>query len=151
MYVLLVFCFVCVFFVLQKCACFLFTKILRWLNPNKKEGSTGTAVLIDNKQTVWCANIGDSKAVLARLDSKNKNYDRKLNAIQISKDHNVLSLQEMKRIEKYGGYIANGRVNGSLEVTRSFGDPEFKKYGVVAIPRMLQHYTQKKTKKLQKK
>ena len=53
----------------------------------------------------------------------------------ISKDHTVLQLSEVKRIETCGGHIINGRVNGILEVTRCFGDTELKKQKlVIAAP-----------------
>ena len=31
------------------------------------------------------------------------------------------------------GQVTNGRVNGMIEVSRSFGDMQFKKYGVAAL------------------
>jgi serine/threonine protein phosphatase PrpC len=33
-----------------------------------------------------------------------------------------------------GGYITNNRVNGSLAVTRAFGDFFYKKSGVISVP-----------------
>ena len=45
---------------------------------------------------------------------------------QLSLDHNVTLATESARIERGGASIADGRVNGVLEVTRSFGDLEFK-------------------------
>ncbi len=97
----------------------------------KREGSTGTIVYIHNS-TVWCANVGDSKAVLARRSLKDPTS---LTSLQLTRDHSTLDLSEVKRVEACGAHVANGRVNGVLEVTRSFGDPEFKKVGVSAVPR----------------
>ncbi|ETO06970.1 Protein phosphatase 2C containing protein [Reticulomyxa filosa] len=97
----------------------------------KREGATGTLLFRDNN-TIWCGNVGDSKAVLARRDIENG----KLKPLQLSKDHTVLQLSEVRRVEACGGHVANGRVNGILEVTRSFGDPEFKKYGVISVPQI---------------
>ena len=39
-----------------------------------------------------------------------------------AQDHKAISVSERERIEKVGGRIEDGRVNGMLEVSRSFGD-----------------------------
>lgn len=39
---------------------------------------------------------------------------------------------EKERILNMGGSIEGGRVNGVLQVTRSFGDLHLKKYGIIA-------------------
>jgi serine/threonine protein phosphatase PrpC len=64
--------------------------------------------------TAWC---GDSRAVLANKGS----------SIQLSKDHKPSHVLERERIEKAGGIVAFGRVNGSLAISRAFGDFELKK------------------------
>ena len=45
-------------------------------------------------------------------------------------DHNPLVAAERKRIEAAGGTVEGGRVCGSLEVSRSFGDLRLKGKGV---------------------
>ena len=40
----------------------------------------------------------------------------------------------MSRIRGQGGIVFNKRVFGSLMLTRSFGDKEFKQYGVLSEP-----------------
>ena len=103
------------------------------INNNKfknDNGSTGTIILlyrdISNPLTkvLICANIGDSKGFLI-----NKNAIK-----QITKDHNCENAAEVKRIKSNEGLIFQGRVFGSLMLTRSFGDKEYKKYGVMATP-----------------
>lgn len=48
--------------------------------------------------------------------------------MSLSFDHKPTDKAELKRIEKAGGHVnAKGRVNRSLNVSRGFGDLEFKK------------------------
>ena len=103
------------------------------INNNKfknNNGSTGTIILIYRDinrpliKTLICANIGDSKGFII-----NKNSIR-----QITKDHNCDNANEVKRIKSSGGLIFQGRVYGSLMLTRSFGDKEYKQCGVMASP-----------------
>ena len=51
----------------------------------------------------------------------------------LTQDHKPILATERQRIEKAGGQVSNGRVNGMIEVARSFGDMQFKKFGVVAL------------------
>jgi len=44
----------------------------------------------------------------------------------LSEDHKPESEIEKKRIEKAGGVIMNGRVNGGLNLTRALGDLDYK-------------------------
>ncbi len=39
-----------------------------------------------------------------------------------------MNIEERKRIESRGGSVVDGRVNGQLEVSRSFGDIALRKY-----------------------
>lgn len=43
-------------------------------------------------------------------------------------DHKAISVSERQRIEKSGGRVEDGRVNGMLEVSRSFGDAAIRPY-----------------------
>lgn len=65
---------------------------------------------------VWCANVGDSRALLCR-DGR---------AIQLSNDHKPDREDEMERIEAAGGFVSFHRVMGRLAVSRAFGDEEYK-------------------------
>ena len=42
-------------------------------------------------------------------------------------DHKPILVEERKRIEACGGRVENGRVNGMLEVARTFGDRALKR------------------------
>mmetsp|Transcript_80030 Transcript_80030/g.246838 ORF Transcript_80030/g.246838 Transcript_80030/m.246838 type:complete len:420 (+) Transcript_80030:451-1710(+) len=75
---------------------------------------------------VWCANVGDSRALLCR-DGR---------AVQLSLDHKPDREDEAERIEAAGGFVSFHRVMGRLAVSRAFGDEEYK-YGkslVIADP-----------------
>jgi len=122
--------------------------------PNLSDGSTAVVCLFDGEM-VTTANVGDSRAVLAR-EGKGKT---RIKSLQLSKDHTAGTPEESKRIRKAGGIVAHGRLclprqkqqinvtvgdfmqtvtvseERSLEVSRSFGDPSFKKEGgVICVP-----------------
>ena len=94
-------------------------------------GSTATIVLLFSLGTEYfsskyliCANIGDSKGYILS--------DKKM--VQITKEHNCRNDNEVSRIKKSGGIIFNNRVFGKLMLSRSFGDKEMKKHGVISEP-----------------
>lgn len=83
----------------------------------------------------FVVNVGDSKAVLARLPKPKPGEPNVAKAVRLSKDHSPILVPERARIEKCGGTVDDqGRVNGALGVSRSFGDIRLKKFGVVATP-----------------
>lgn len=63
-----------------------------------------------------CANAGDSRAI-ASVGGK---------AVELSRDHKPDDQVEKDRIEKAGGFVSNGRVEGNLAVSRALGDFEYK-------------------------
>ncbi|CAD8176664.1 unnamed protein product [Paramecium pentaurelia] len=69
------------------------------------------------KNTLYVANAGDSRSVLCR---ENKNYD-------MSVDHKPDNYEEKQRIERAGGFVSDGRVNGNLNLSRALGDLEYKR------------------------
>ena len=76
------------------------------------EGCTANIVLIYKKE-IYVANCGDSRCVISNQNS----------AYSMSEDHKPTSLSEKSRIQKAGGYVTfEGRVNGNLNLSRSFGD-----------------------------
>lgn len=79
-------------------------------------GCTANVVLITPTSYI-VANAGDSRSVLSRNGK----------AIDLSKDHKPESPQEEARVKKAGGQISMGRVNGGLNLTRSFGDFDYKR------------------------
>lgn len=74
----------------------------------RKEGEEHTML--------YCANVGDSKAVLCRSGK----------AVELSYDHKPTRPDEKARIIEAGGSVVTGRLFGVLGVSRSFGDVRFK-------------------------
>lgn len=68
------------------------------------------------KSKVVVANIGDSRSILCRGE----------NTIALSEDHKPMNKEEKKRIDASGCYIKNGRINGGVNLSRAFGDFEYK-------------------------
>lgn len=101
----------------------------------RDDGACAVVVLCvsTTPRTVWVANVGDCKAVLARTRSKIGEVTT-LKAHRLTKEHSPLLLEERKRIETAGGRVEDSRVNGILGVSRSFGDPRYKKLGVISVP-----------------
>jgi integrin-linked kinase-associated serine/threonine phosphatase 2C len=127
-----------------------------------KDGSCAVMLIIVNN-IVYVANLGDSKAVLCRRKQKAASLSDAAtsgsstdgfsfkstvsifaaNAIKcaplvdakgLTKDHTCRQVSEKQRILKAGGRIENGRINGVMQVSRSFGDLALKKFGVSAEP-----------------
>ena len=78
-------------------------------------GSTAVVCLLVDK-VVYCANVGDSRAVLCRNGK----------AVDLSRDHKPRIAAERTRIERAGGKVHQNRVNGLLSMSRALGDYEFK-------------------------
>ncbi|KAL2478926.1 putative protein phosphatase 2C 8 [Forsythia ovata] len=104
-----------------------------------QDGATAVCIWVLG-QTVFVANVGDAKAVVARssvVDGSQSDLDgsNSLKAIVLTREHKAIYPQERARIQKAGGSVSsNGRLQGRLEVSRAFGDRHFKKVGVVATP-----------------
>ncbi|KAK3011633.1 hypothetical protein RJ639_011696 [Escallonia herrerae] len=109
-------------------------------NDGVKTGDILFAFISKLHSPVFVANIGDAKAVLARSLSaddlkNNPSGVSPLKAIVLTREHKAIYPQERERIQKAGGSVSsNGRLQGRLEVSRAFGDRQFKKGGVVATP-----------------
>jgi len=82
-----------------------------------EQGSTAVVVLILDG-VIYCANTGDSRALLCR----------KARALQLSNDHKPNHPEERLRIEFQGGFVSGNRVLGRLAVSRAFGDRELKAF-----------------------
>ena len=113
-------------------------------------GSTCTSLII-NLEKIICANLGDSRAVLARYE--NGIY----NAFNLSNDHKPNLTSEMKRILINGGriepyydedlkkYLGPKRVwlkdcdIPGLAMTRSIGDNVAHSVGVISEPEILKY------------
>ncbi|XVE87556.1 hypothetical protein DITRI_Ditri18aG0127100 [Diplodiscus trichospermus] len=82
------------------------------------DSSSGTTALtaLMLGRTMLIANAGDSRAVLGKRGR----------AIELSKDHKPNCTSERLRIEKLGGVIYDGYLNGQLSVARALGDWHIK-------------------------
>jgi len=79
-------------------------------------GCTAVAAIVHNN-VLYVANAGDSRGVLCRAGK----------AVELSHDHKPFQTTELERIRKAGGFVNEvGRVNGSLNLSRSIGDLKFK-------------------------
>lgn len=85
-----------------------------WEGP--QAGSTCVVAVVRGDKLV-VANAGDSRAVLCRRGE----------AIDLSRDHKPTDEDERARIMKAGGFVSEGRVNGSLALSRAIGDLEYKR------------------------
>jgi protein phosphatase 2C family protein 2/3 len=90
------------------------------IQVNEKElcfqaGCTATVALITQTE-IYVANSGDTRAVLS---SKGKAKD-------LSHDHKPDLITEKRRVERAGGFVEEGRVNGIIAISRAIGDMEYK-------------------------
>jgi serine/threonine protein phosphatase PrpC len=93
-------------------------------------GSTCTAILINdlqelgtNKNVIYQINLGDSRSIIL-LDNNKLSHKNKIVAETV--DHEPTTYQEMMRIKAAGGFVTGNRVNGSLMISRAFGDFQLK-------------------------
>ncbi|KAL7104142.1 hypothetical protein ACP275_08G225400 [Erythranthe tilingii] len=84
-------------------------------NLDHSSGTTALTALMLGR-TVIIANAGDSRAVLGKRGR----------AIELTKDHKPNCTSERVRIEKLGGVIYDGYLNGQLSVARALGDWHIK-------------------------
>ena len=79
-------------------------------------GTTSVVVLI-TPDKIFCANAGDSRAVLWQSTNK---------TIALSEDHKPDNADELKRIIKSGHIVEDSRVDGNLALSRALGDYQYK-------------------------
>jgi serine/threonine protein phosphatase PrpC len=82
-----------------------------------KSGCTACLVYV-TPTTIYCANAGDSRAVLSR--------NKGTIAHALSTDHKPTTTSEAQRIRAAKGFVWNRRVNGVLALSRALGDFGFK-------------------------
>ncbi|EGR33915.1 protein phosphatase 2C, putative [Ichthyophthirius multifiliis] len=79
-------------------------------------GCTANVVLI-HKNTIYCANAGDSRCVLSTEGT----------LVPLSEDHKPENELEHQRVKNAGGEVtAQGRINGNLNLSRAIGDLDYK-------------------------
>ncbi|XP_037534274.1 integrin-linked kinase-associated serine/threonine phosphatase 2C [Nematolebias whitei] len=100
--------------------------------PSWKDGSTATCLLVVDDM-VYVANLGDSRAVMCRTETAEDGQKKSL-TLALSKEHNPTIYEERMRIQRSGGTVRDGRVLGVLEVSRSIGDGQYKRCGVISTP-----------------
>lgn len=83
-----------------------------------QSGSTAIILLILNDKEMFVCNTGDSRCILSTKHGAVKN---------LSFDHKPNNIGELIRIQDAGGSVNMNRVNGSLALSRAFGDFNFKK------------------------
>eukprot|EP01064_Diplonema_japonicum_P012001 TRINITY_DN1947_c0_g1_i1.p1 TRINITY_DN1947_c0_g1~~TRINITY_DN1947_c0_g1_i1.p1 ORF type:complete len:485 (+),score=79.19 TRINITY_DN1947_c0_g1_i1:109-1455(+) len=86
-------------------------------------GSMGTTVnmLLMTDSEYIVANAGDTRLVLVTESG----------VVPLSMDHKPTLVEEKSRIEKAGGRVVEGRVEGILAVSRALGDFDFKQAGAL--------------------
>mmetsp|Transcript_18800 Transcript_18800/g.34089 ORF Transcript_18800/g.34089 Transcript_18800/m.34089 type:complete len:337 (+) Transcript_18800:953-1963(+) len=96
-----------------------------------KDGTTATAAVV-SQQDLYVASVGDSRALLVT------DYDQQ----PMSTEHLASNLSERQRIEAAGGHVLTvggcQRVQGTLVVSRSIGDPAFKDF-LICEPSLFYH------------
>ena len=78
-------------------------------------GTTACVCLITPTE-IYCANTGDSRAILTRGTS----------TFELSDDHKPDNEDEQIRIEAAGCDVTDGRVAGKLSLSRAIGDLAYK-------------------------
>lgn len=91
-------------------------------------GCTATVCLLQLGVQLVVGHVGDSQALLCRDGQQ----------VRLTREHKPVKA-EKERIERCQGFVSydslgNPRVNGKLEMSRSIGDANLKKYGVIADP-----------------
>lgn len=108
----------------------------KYLDNNPQGGSTGTFFIAEHQSaenvvTLQVGNVGDSRVLVCR------------NGVceAMTEDHKPTNPGERRRILSCGGTVENARVNGSLALSRAFGDADYKRFDgdqlnqqVIALP-----------------
>ncbi|XP_005726969.1 protein phosphatase Mn(2+)-dependent 1K [Pundamilia nyererei] len=97
--------------------------------PGMNAGTTASVALLRDGIELVVGSVGDSRVMLCR----------KGKALKLTVDHTPERKDEKDRIKKSGGFITwnslgQPNVNGRLAMTRSIGDFDLKKTGVIAEP-----------------
>eukprot|EP01059_Diplonema_ambulator_P013531 TRINITY_DN2404_c0_g1_i2.p1 TRINITY_DN2404_c0_g1~~TRINITY_DN2404_c0_g1_i2.p1 ORF type:complete len:496 (+),score=186.48 TRINITY_DN2404_c0_g1_i2:161-1489(+) len=108
---------------------------MEFLSKGEEGGSTGTFMKAQKKEggkyIIQVGNVGDSRVILGRR--------AKRVSVSMTEDHKPTLPNERQRIHEADGTVTNCRVDGSLAVSRAFGDAQYKNKGtydskVIAVP-----------------
>eukprot|EP01063_Lacrimia_lanifica_P023183 TRINITY_DN3066_c0_g4_i1.p1 TRINITY_DN3066_c0_g4~~TRINITY_DN3066_c0_g4_i1.p1 ORF type:complete len:482 (+),score=175.19 TRINITY_DN3066_c0_g4_i1:146-1591(+) len=110
-----------------------------FLSQRVEGGSTGTYCSVEKTAAGYhlqVCNVGDSRVVLGSRKARK--------CVSLTEDHKPQNTEERARIEAAGGHVSSNRVDGSLAVSRAFGDAPYKgsdQYHskVIAVPEFT-HY-----------
>ncbi len=126
-------------------------------------GTTSVTVVKRGKE-LWCGNVGDSRAVLAR-ESTGRGGSTQLRPVELSRDHKPNDREEMARVKQMGGQVEPSRAGmhgaymgphrvwvrkqqeGGLAMARSLGDLRLQRVGVIADPEIKRFQLNKDTDK----
>jgi protein phosphatase len=106
-----------------------------YLDAKRTGGSTGTFFFAHktgaNSIHLQVGNVGDSRVLVSQ----------KGECVSMTTDHKPMDPEERRRIIACKGHVENNRVNGSLALSRAFGDSDYKRNGddqlqqqVIALP-----------------
>ena len=112
-----------------------FLKIDQELKMMDSDNTGSTAVVAiarmeSGHRVFYLGNAGDTRAVISRNGV----------AERMTFDHKCDEITEIDRIKLGGGIILEGRVGGTLAVTRAFGDYALKNDGVIVNPYVRKHF-----------
>ena len=107
-----------------------FIKMDAYLKDGPPIGGTTATVSVITDTHIITASLGDSIALY---------FNNEGILLSNTVDHNTSNSEECRRIMRSGGKITYSfdgdlRVNGTLALTRSFGDKTYRNYGVIPIP-----------------
>eukprot|EP01016_Furgasonia_blochmanni_P036097 TRINITY_DN4073_c0_g3_i3.p1 TRINITY_DN4073_c0_g3~~TRINITY_DN4073_c0_g3_i3.p1 ORF type:complete len:335 (-),score=28.76 TRINITY_DN4073_c0_g3_i3:164-1168(-) len=111
-----------------------FSKLNMELELNKigeEEGSTACVCLqVEEfgKKVFYIAHVGDTRCVI---------WHEGMKVTRLTKDHKAKEPEEQKRVREAGGQIMDGRLGGTLAITRAFGDFSLKNFGLSCKPDVL--------------
>lgn len=87
------------------------------INEYTEAGCTSNVILITENK-IYCANAGDSRAVMCVKGSE---------TVELSHDHKPDNDEEKQRIINADGFVQMGRTNGVISLSRALGDFDYKK------------------------
>lgn len=107
-------------------------------------GSCAIVACVIN-DTIYVANVGDSRCIIVKNTGSNMNYNNgNNNTMPLSSDHKANKPDERRRIQRLGGTVIMGivpRVMGQLAVARAIGDKSLKPY-VTSDPEIMTYNKQ---------